>query len=69
MELETEIFLVVTNRKDGRLPDPIKSVGTGCPEIFFTIHDAEDFLSKIVARNGCHYGIYRAALRIEDRVK
>lgn len=67
MGLETEIFLVVTNRKDGRLPDPVKSVGHGCSEIFFTIIDAEEFLKKIVAENGRHYGIYRASLRIEAR--
>ncbi len=68
MNIEDEIFLVVQNRRDGSLPNPVKAVGNGGAEIFFTEDDANEFLEKVVKANGPFYGVYRALLRIEERL-
>lgn len=60
-EIGNEVFVIATNRRDGRLPDATKIVNR---EIFHNQSEAAGRLDEM----SDHYGLYKAVLRMEARL-
>jgi hypothetical protein len=64
-QTETEVFLVMTNRKGSGLPTVEKAANS---EMFLTQESAASFLERITAEIGPHFGIYKAVITVEYRM-
>jgi len=62
--VESEIFLVMTNRKDGALPGIEKTIDM---RIHWNHKDAEESLKKNNEEIGPYFGIYRALIQIVEK--
>jgi hypothetical protein len=67
-ELNTEVFLVMTNRRDASFPGIAKTCGNGGAEMFLTEEAAQDFCRKISGELGNHFGVYRSLIQIVERL-
>ena len=61
-----EVFLVCSNRSDGRLADPVKTCDS---KMHFLLEDAEKHLEQVTREVGPHYGIYKCVIETTERVK
>jgi hypothetical protein len=66
--IETEIFVIATNRRDGGAPNPVKILGLGGPQIFFTELDAVNAMEEWEGGDLENFGVYRGVIQIEEKV-
>jgi hypothetical protein len=67
--MKTEIFMIVQNRKDGKLPDPVKAMYTEGTEPFYFIEETAHEAVQLV---NIEYdypvaGVYRGTIELEER--
>lgn len=68
MGFETEVFLVMSNRRDGSTPDPSEAIPKHVSGLIFDHGDAMEAHRKTVQYYGPDYGVYRATLNVGPRI-
>ena len=64
MSIQEEIFLVMSNRKGGKMPSVVKST----ERMFFLLEDAVRYRDGMDDLSE-YFGVYRAMVKVEERVQ
>ncbi len=61
--IETEVFLVMTDRRDGTFPKIAKTC-----QPYRIEEDAQRYATKLNKEIGPYYGVYRALIKVTNKV-
>jgi len=62
---DTEVFLIMTNRKDKKIPGIEKTINM---KMHWTKSEAQEDLDQLTKDLGPYYGIYKAVVKVVTKV-